>query len=439
MTIRVNSRITRLLDSTQGLINLIYIVIGLISSVISIARLYVTDQEVLTELVWAEDGLFPLCVANNGYWDCLWDPYAGYFPFLARTLATPVAFTPLDSWPLATNLVAAISYGAVSVVIYWLLIRMPIPRLAAGFGAIVPVLLPITGLEAVNTAGSLYTALLVAATIAVSASFQKPLPSWFLPTLLLVTALAIPVALLLALPLAFRYLRKTITFAQLLPPLIGLAIGSTVQFAVVISAAGQRPVGVSSASVMGWVDGSATAVAALVGFRTEPISRNALNWADSSFALPLALALTAAAVVLGFWMLVRSKLETPALMILSGVAFSAATAIPGANNNRYYITFSALVVLSIVIALTQTEEKSKQIAAAIIAGTLSGLWLSHFPAGLVRATPEPRWNYMLEEARARCVAEPERVDVVLRFTPVWPPDENNLSTLNRPLIACPDR
>lgn len=426
-------------DSSRLLSKSTYIVIGLVSSIISVGRLYVTDKEVLTELVWAEDGLFPLCVANNGYWDCLWDPYAGYFPFLARTLAVPVAFTPLDSWPLATNLVAAISYGAVSVVIYWLLVRMPIPRLAAAFGALVPILLPITGLETVNTAGSLYTALLVASTIAVSASFQKPLPAWFLPILLFVTALAIPVAFILVLPLALRYLRKSMSFEALLPAIISLAIGSVVQFAVVLSAAGQRPVSVSSTSVMGWVDGSATAVAGLVGFRTEPISKNALNWADSSFDVPLALALTAAAVILGVWMLFQSKFEAPALMVLSGVAFSAATAIPGANNNRYYITFSALVVLSIVVALTQTEEKSKQIAAAVIASALTGLWVSHFPASLVRSTPEPRWNYMLEEARARCVAEPERVDVVLRFTPVWPPDENNLSVLNQPLIACSGR
>ena len=418
---------------------MIYIVIGLVSSIISVARLHIADQEVLTELVWAEDGLFPLCVANHGYWDCLWDPYAGYLLFLSRTLAVPVAFTPLDSWPLSTNLVAAVSFGAMSVLIYWLLRRIPAPRLVAAFLALVPVLLPITGLEAINTAGSLYMVLLVAATIAVSANFQQPLPTWVLPTLLLVTALTIPVALVLALPLGIRYLKRTITPRQLLPALAGLVVGSIIQFAVIINAAGQRPVAVTSNSLSGWLDGTATALAGLLGIRMEPLARDALNWIDSGFNLPLGIALTAAPVVVGLAMLMRPKLETPALMILTGAALSAATAIPSANSNRYYVSYSALIVLSVVLALATSQVKSREITAAVIAGGLVGLWMSHFPASSLRSTPEPRWSFMLEETRARCAAEPERVDTVLRFTPVWPPDDLSLSRLNQPLIACPDR
>lgn len=416
-----------------------YIFIGLISSVISVVRIYVRDREALTELVWAEDGLFPLCVAKHGYWDCLWDPYAGYLLFLSRTLAVPVAFTPLDSWPLATNLVAAISYGAVSVLIFWLLVRIPIPRLAAAFLSLAPLLLPVTGLEAINTAGSLYMVILIAAAIGVSANFQRPLPTWVLPALLFVTALTIPIALILALPLAIRYLTKTITLRQLLPAMIGLIAGSIIQLAVIIGAAGQRPVSVTSASALGWVDGTATAVAGLVGFRMELISRGTLEWIDSGFNLPLGLALTAAPAILGLAMLLRPKLETPALLMLTGVALSAATVIPSVNSNRYYVTFSALMVMSILLALVQSAGKPMRITAAVIAAALAGLWMSHFPASSLRSTPEPRWSYMLEEARARCVSEPERVDTVLRFTPVWPPDDLRLTPLNQPLIACPEQ
>jgi len=416
---------------------LLYLAIGLVASAVSIARLYVTDIEVFTELVWAEDGLFPLCVANHGYWDCLWDPYAGYLLFLSRTLAVPVAYTPLDSWPLATNLVAAVSSGATSALIYWLLIRIPIPRLVAGFLALVPVLLPITGLEAVNTVGSLYMMLLVAATIAVSANFQRPLPQWVLPTLLLVSALTIPVTLVLALPLGLRYLRKTIALRQLVAAMLSLIIGSVFQFAVIISAAGQRPVSVTSGSILGWIDGTATAVAGLVGIRIEPIATDALNWTDSSFSLPLALTLTFFPAILGFAMLSQPKLEFPALLILTGSVLSAVTALPSMNSNRYYVTFSALIVLSIVVALVQSGKGSLHITAAVVAGVLAGLWMSHFPASNLRATPEPLWSYMLEETRARCAAEPERVDTVLRFTPVWPPNDSNLTLLNMPLIPCP--
>jgi len=415
---------------------LAYFIIGLLASAVSVARLYVTDNEVFTELVWAEDGLFPLCVANHGYWDCLWDPYAGYLLFLSRTLAVPVAYTPLDSWPLATNLVAALSYGAMSALIYWLLVRIPLPRVVAAFSALVPVLLPITGLEAINTAGSLYMVLLVAATIAVSANFQRPLPEWVLPTLLLVTALTIPVALALALPLGVRYLRKSIALRQLVAAMIGLIVGSILQFAVIISAAGQRPVSVTSSSVSGWIDGTATAVVGLVGIRVEPIAIGALNWSDSSFSLPLGLTLTLIPTILGFAMLSRPKLEFPALLILTGSVLSAVTAIPSMNSNRYYVTFSVLVVLAVVVALVQSGHRSLHITAAVVATVLAGLWISHFPASDLRAIPEPRWGYMLEETRARCAAEAERVDTVLRFTPVWPPADLKLTPLNQPLIPC---
>ena len=415
---------------------MLHLLVGLIASAISLGRLYSADQELLAELVWAEDGLFPLCVANHGYWNCLWDPYAGYLLFLSRTLAVPVAYTPLDSWPLTTNLVAAFSSGALSALIFWLLIRIPIPRLAAAFSALVPVMLPITGLEAINAAGSLYMVLLVATTIAASANFHRPLPPWVLPSLLCVTALTIPLAILLAFPLAVRYLRKTITVRQVLSAAGGLIAGSIVQLVVVLGAAGQRTVGANSASVISWLDGTATAVVGLVGLRVELIATDALNWSDSTFALPVGIGLTAAPLILGLWMLSRQSLEAPALMILTGSLMSAATTVFSGNTNRYFVTSSALIVISIVVALSQSEIKSRQVSAAVVASALAGLWISHFPASNLRATPEPIWSYMLEEARARCAAESERVDVVLRFTPVWPPDEYDLTVLSQDKVPC---
>ena len=415
---------------------MLYLVVGLLSSVISLGRLFVTDQEVLTELVWAEDGLFPVCVANHGYWDCLWDPYAGYLLFLSRTLAVPVAYTPLDSWPLATNLVAALSYGAMSAFIYWLLRRIPLPKWAAAFAAFVPVLLPITGLEAVNTTGSLYMVLLVAAAIAASVTFERPLPAWILPTLLFMTAITIPVALVLAVPLIVRYLRKDMPVRQLLPSLAALVIGSALQLAVIIGAAGQRPIRVSSTSVSGWIEGVATAAAGLVGFRLELLSTGQMGWVGCAIDLPLGIALIATLAFVSVVMLRQRGLETPALLIVTGLAMSAVPSILGLNNNRYYVTLSALVVTALVVALFQGSSRVSKVAFAVLPVALLIVWIPSYPATEFRATPEPRWNYMLEEARARCVAEPERVDVVLRFTPVWPYDENNLTPLNQPLIPC---
>lgn len=415
---------------------MLYLVVGILSAAISLGRLYITDREVLTELVWAEDGLFPLCVANHGYWDCLWEPYAGYLLFLSRTLAVPVAYTPLDSWPLVTNLVAAVSYGAMSVLIYWLLRRIPLPAWAAAFAALVPVLLPIVGLEAINTAGSLYMVLLVAAAIAASVNLQPPLPGWVIPILFFVTALTIPIALVLVLPLVLRYLRKTINLKQLIPALIALVVGSVFQFAIIISAAGQRPINVTPASFAGWIDGVASALAGIVGFRLELLPTGQMSWLGSDINQSIGLIPIIAALILSLLMLRRPRLETPAVLILTGLTMSAIPSILGLNNNRYYVTFSILLIIAALIALTRETSSRLRFVAAILSGVLLIAWISYFPASELRATPEPKWSFMLEEARDLCDAEPERVDVVLRFTPVWPYDENNLGPLDQPFVSC---
>ena len=89
----------------------LFVLVALAGAVISVSRILVTNSAALSELVWAEDGLFPLCINSYGYFSCLIDPFAGYLLFLSRTLALPVSFFPLSNWPLVTNLVAAIAIG----------------------------------------------------------------------------------------------------------------------------------------------------------------------------------------------------------------------------------------------------------------------------------------------------------------------------------------
>lgn len=161
-----------------------------------------------------------------------------------------------------------------------------------------------------------------------------------------------------------------------------------------------------------------------------------MSWSGDSTNLALGIALILALTFAALVMLREARLETPALLIINSLAMSAVPSILGLNNNRYYVTLSVLVIIAILITLTTGDAKTQKIVAAVLAGALFVLWMPSFPATEFRATPEPRWNYMLDEARARCIAEPERVDVVLRFTPLWPHDETPLVPLNQPLIPC---
>ena len=73
------------------------VAVGVLSSVMSLARVFTTQSSAIESLLFAEDGIFPLCVAKADAWTCLLDPYAGYLIFLPRLLAIPISGFPIKS------------------------------------------------------------------------------------------------------------------------------------------------------------------------------------------------------------------------------------------------------------------------------------------------------------------------------------------------------
>ncbi len=61
--------------------------VALGAAALSILRLLLQSGNSMGELVWAEDGLFPLCIRKAGVWECLSDPFAGYLLGVPRLLA----------------------------------------------------------------------------------------------------------------------------------------------------------------------------------------------------------------------------------------------------------------------------------------------------------------------------------------------------------------
>lgn len=67
-------------------------IVGLVALGVSLLRLWLGNHEALTQVLWAEDGLFPLCIEKAGFLKCLVDPFAGYLLLLPRLLAGVVRF-----------------------------------------------------------------------------------------------------------------------------------------------------------------------------------------------------------------------------------------------------------------------------------------------------------------------------------------------------------
>ncbi|MDI1290978.1 MAG: hypothetical protein PSX37_13635, partial [bacterium] len=71
--------------------------VGILAGLTSLSRILVANNNALSDLVWAEDGLFAQCVKMHGPISCTAEPYAGYVLGLPRLAAVPVSFFSLDS------------------------------------------------------------------------------------------------------------------------------------------------------------------------------------------------------------------------------------------------------------------------------------------------------------------------------------------------------
>jgi hypothetical protein len=144
-------------------------------------------------------------------------------------------------------------------------------------------LLPIVGLEAINTAGSAYMLLLVVAAICVSFPFTPRLPPFLVPLILFVTALTIPSSVVLFIPLL-----ATVVFGwaqekkQTIANLGGLSLGLAIQFLVVLTAQNSRSVEITPASIQDWVAQFPKAVLTLLPGFAEIGERGQL--ADSAYS-----------------------------------------------------------------------------------------------------------------------------------------------------------
>jgi hypothetical protein len=141
------------------------VLVGLVAGVMSIGRLWLFDRSAPTEVLWAEDGLFPLCIRKADFFTCTSEPFAGYLLFLPRVLAWPVAVLPWEHWAIAANVIAAALVGLTAAFAFLIVLRAGFGWFTAGVIALLPVLAPMAGLEAINAIGSAYMLLLFLSTL----------------------------------------------------------------------------------------------------------------------------------------------------------------------------------------------------------------------------------------------------------------------------------
>lgn len=422
---------------------LLGVVLGVVAAVVSLGRLWVANHEALTQVLWAEDGLFPLCVRKAGFLSCVADPFAGYLLFLPRLVAGVVAQLPVASWALAMNLAAAFMAGTLCGMTAWWVRRAGFGPVAAMVIGALPVLAPLVGLEAINAVGSLYMPLLYLCTVMICV--PSPLhrsTTVIVAVTLLISALTIPLTAILLLPLAVQALRRRVRMRAALWWVAAILIGTAAQIVTALTAERPRAINVGLSSLQSYLDTLPKSLFSYwpglivttfdydVNYRIEPIAFTGAVLALGLLAAGIALAASRRDVASG-----------AGLMVLLSLAFGLVPSLIGWANNRYFVVPVLLCGAAIVLLLdrplrTWATTWPRRLTLIVTALALLIIWSPMLPASAWRTTPAPAWRDEVARVVAHCKTDPALTERPI-FTPFWPPNwGDGLAEPSHPNVPC---
>lgn len=420
------------------------VLVGMLAGLISLGRLWLGNRQAITENLWAEDGLFPLCIHKADFFTCLTDPFAGYLLFVPRVLAWPVSIFPWESWALVANVLAALLIGLVSALALVVMRRAGMGWFVAVAVALLPTIAPMVGLEAINAIGSSYMPLLFLSTLLVLfAPFGGLSRAWviFGFVLLFLTALTIPSAVVVALLVLVQALRQVTSWRVGVIWLVGLGIGLLAQAWVALTAEAPRPIEFGVATLNAWAHSVPVSV-----FTYWPgLSLGEYSFFANFTLAPVAITGWLFVVViagLGIWRLVAGWASMPGsaapvgLLLLAGLAFGLIPTAIGDPNNRYFVVPLLLGGAATLVVLDPVIRRARVWILALIVVLVVALWWPAIPASWYRSTPAPVWTSEVARIEAQCLLDPAFVDRPL-FTPFWPPNwGDGLTEPTHPNLPC---
>lgn len=411
------------------------ILVGLAAGGLSLWRVYLANEAFLSTQVWAEDGLFPLCVRRDGIADCLLQPFAGYLLLLPRLLAAIVAVSPFDAWPLTTNLVAAILAAVCGGLAFVVLRNVGVRTAFAVVIALLPVAAPIVGFEAVNVYASGYMPLLFLVTLAVSLPGRHTHP-WWIGIGLLVAAMTIPTTAVLVLPIILWCVRRRTAIREAFIMLVFLFAGLAMQAVVMLGAPERRNLEVTWDAIVAWVQSTPGAVLTVwPGIWFGPAT------AFDNFPLapsPVTGWLIVGAWAVGsVWLMARASDQgvSIGLLMLVGLMVGAIPAVTGYASNRYFVVPVLLLIAAGMLALDARLARRPVWVPWILVALVAVLWWSALPASPFRGTTFPSWPDQVAALDAQCASDPGKV-VAVRFSPDWPPVNADGSDAELARITC---
>ncbi len=388
-----------------------------LAGTLSIGRIWWANRDAFDDLVWAEDGLFPLCVRAHDVVSCAVEPYSGFLHLVPRLVAWPVSRTPLDAWPLTTNAAAAVLTAALAGVTVLVLRANGSGAVTGVVVALLPTLVPIMSFETINVTASVYLPMLFVAAVAVCLPPRGRFPTWAYAAGLFVVAMTIPSSAILLVPLAVTTARGRVPRTSALVVAAVMVIGLAAQAVALLTAAVPRPMNWQVTALRGWIESVPSALLTFWPGHARLSESGSFTPSGPSWLGP---AVVAAVVVLGVVLVAfgDATANGAGLLLLTGLFLGAVPAAAGYANNRYFVIATLLWLAAGLVVLDRMVPR-REVVVGVVAVAATIAWLPGLPASDLRSTAVPPWPSVLAQARATCAANPD-APVALTFTPSWP-------------------
>ena len=409
------------------------VLVGLLAAGLSLGRLLWSDSTRLTENLWAEDGLFPLCVVKGDFVSCLVDPFSGYFLFVPRVGAGLISLLPMEQWALAANALAATIAGVAAMIAWAAARRSGASWSGSLLTSLLVVLAPIVGLEAINALGSAYIPLVFASTLALAFPPEKRGGKLALGVLLGITVLTIPSAGVLLVGVGVLAFRRVIVGVWVVVYGVILLVGLATQWLVGRTAETPRNLELTSQGIDGWFSTIPSAVVSFWPGLTFGEGTIFGMFDVTPFALT-GLAISAGVLSLGIWSAVRGDVGI-SVLILSGLGVGLIPTVTGYANNRYFVLPALLWAAAAILVIDRRwAVRHRWLMPTLLVASVV-LWTPALPVSEFRGTTSPPWSLEVERLRAECAGDPART-VQVRFSPDWPRETTQLDPITTADALC---
>lgn len=391
--------------------------VGIAVSFVSLLRVSIGNRSAIGTILWAEDGLFPLCVRNHGLSTCLLDPYGGSMHFLPKVLAALIAPMPFSIWPIFANVVAALVVGVVGGIVFLLFRKTRHSLVLAIALGVLPALHTSLGVESVNvyTASYIPVAYLFVVMFLVPPIFQI-LNKTILWIFTFVSVLTLPSLIAVVIVALVVNRAKDFDGQKWIRIIVASAVGAITQLSIMSQVSNDRTARFSQESLGNWALQIPARIAeSIVG--PSDFSRAVLRisvqhtWVFAGASLALLIGLCIAGLYS------TESRRSASAFLLSGLVLSAIPSIFFFPVNRYFVWLQ-LNVAAAAVYLILRSSSIRKIRLLVLCALLVPMLLN-LPAKSFRVSEEYQWERSVSLAVRNCQDFGVSTSEIF-FAPGWP-------------------